>query len=206
MNFRQNIKRFIIDLNERRIKSKAQKQYPLLTTAFSIQSHLTHQERLTLFKLARDKKAILEIGSYIGCSATCFGAAMDGREGRIFCIDTWQNDAMTEGGRDTEAEFKNNTKEFASLIIPIRGFSTDVVGKVRNLTEKLDLLFIDGDHSYEGAKGDWEAYKEFVSSGSVVVCHDIGWAEGVKKVVREDILPKTSTSGQLPNLWWGTIK
>lgn len=38
---------------------------------------------------------------------------------------------------------------------------------------KLDLLFIDGDHSYEGVKSDFEKYKELVSDGGMIVFHDI---------------------------------
>ena len=39
--------------------------------------------------------------------------------------------------------------------------------------KKLDLLFIDGDHTYEGVKRDWEMYSPLVRGGGVVVFHDI---------------------------------
>jgi len=39
--------------------------------------------------------------------------------------------------------------------------------------KKLDLLFIDGDHSYEGVKRDWEMYSPLMREGGVVVFHDI---------------------------------
>ncbi len=39
--------------------------------------------------------------------------------------------------------------------------------------EKLDLLFIDGDHSYEGVKQDFEMYREFVAPGGLIAFHDI---------------------------------
>jgi predicted O-methyltransferase YrrM len=38
---------------------------------------------------------------------------------------------------------------------------------------KLDLLFIDGDHTYEGVKRDWEMYSPLVREGGIVVFHDI---------------------------------
>lgn len=38
---------------------------------------------------------------------------------------------------------------------------------------KLDLLFIDGDHSYEGVKSDFENYKGLVSEGGMIIFHDI---------------------------------
>lgn len=37
----------------------------------------------------------------------------------------------------------------------------------------LDLLFIDGDHSYEGVKQDFLNYRGFVREGGLVVFHDI---------------------------------
>jgi len=39
--------------------------------------------------------------------------------------------------------------------------------------EKLDLLFIDGDHTYEGVKKDWEMYSPLVKKGGLVAFHDI---------------------------------
>jgi hypothetical protein len=39
--------------------------------------------------------------------------------------------------------------------------------------ELLDFLFIDGDHSYEGAKADYFDYKGFVRSGGLIAFHDI---------------------------------
>ncbi len=57
------------------------------------------------------------------------------------------------------------------------GDSADSVIKaeIKNTLDgcKLDLLFIDGDHSYEGVKSDFEKYKELVSDGGMIVFHDI---------------------------------
>jgi len=40
---------------------------------------------------------------------------------------------------------------------------------------KLDLLFIDGDHAYEGVKKDWEMYSPLVRKGGIVAFHDISF-------------------------------
>jgi predicted O-methyltransferase YrrM len=37
----------------------------------------------------------------------------------------------------------------------------------------LDLLFIDGDHTYDGVKQDFEMYSRFAKSGGIVAFHDI---------------------------------
>ena len=38
---------------------------------------------------------------------------------------------------------------------------------------KLDFLFIDGDHSYEGVKKDFEMYSPLVRAGGIIAFHDI---------------------------------
>jgi predicted O-methyltransferase YrrM len=37
----------------------------------------------------------------------------------------------------------------------------------------LDYLFIDGDHSYEGVKKDYEMYSPLVRKGGIIAFHDI---------------------------------
>jgi cephalosporin hydroxylase len=39
--------------------------------------------------------------------------------------------------------------------------------------EKVDFLFIDGDHTYEGVKRDFEMYSPLVREGGIVAFHDI---------------------------------
>ncbi len=47
--------------------------------------------------------------------------------------------------------------------------------EVKNILggEKLDFLFIDGDHSAEGVRLDWEDYSRFVRKGGFIDFHDI---------------------------------
>lgn len=37
----------------------------------------------------------------------------------------------------------------------------------------IDFMFIDGDHSYEGVKKDYENYSKMIRSGGVIAFHDI---------------------------------
>lgn len=47
--------------------------------------------------------------------------------------------------------------------------------KIRGLLggRGLDVLFIDGDHSYEGVKEDYEMYSTLISPGGIIAFHDI---------------------------------
>lgn len=182
--------------------------YPQLKPAFSVDSHLTLRERVKLYQLALGKKIIVEIGSYLGASACCFAAALrqGSAGGRVYCIDTWENHAMSEGRRDTYDWFRANTAAYEDVIVPVRGLSTEVAHVIAERINKVDLLFFDGDHSYPGVFSDWCAYKRFFKPGTVVVFHDYGWAEGVQRVIREEVVAWVSRSENLPNLWWATVE
>ena len=53
--------------------------------------------------------------------------------------------------------------------------SYETLEKVVNLLdgEKVDFLFIDGDHTYEGVKADYQMYRHIVKSGGWIGFHDI---------------------------------
>lgn len=46
------------------------------------------------------------------------------------------------------------------------------LGEVLN-GEKIDFLFIDGDHTYEGVKADFELYSPLIREGGIIAFHDI---------------------------------
>jgi predicted O-methyltransferase YrrM len=62
--------------------------------------------------------------------------------------------------------------------------------------KQLDFLFVDGDHTYDGVRHDFEAYSTLVRSGGLVAFHDItppsgdGAAEGPLLLV-----------GEVPRFW-----
>jgi predicted O-methyltransferase YrrM len=171
-----------------------------------IPTHLTVEEKINLHKLSQSfsSPVIVEIGSYLGASANVFGLNVQ-NNGKLICIDTWENQAMSEGKRDTLNLFKQNTSHLNNLVM-VKGYSQDVVEEIKSITLYCDVLFIDGDHSFEGVKRDWELYKKFLKKGSIVVFHDYGWADGVKKVVEHDVMPLVEKSKFSENMWWGWIR
>ena len=85
-------------------------------------------------------------------------------------------------------------------IVLLNGSSRDSATAARVVAARgghpLDLLFIDGDHRWEGVAGDFERYRHLVRPGGLVVFHDI---------VPDDRLrgrsPTTAYAGEVPLLW-----
>lgn len=60
-------------------------------------------------------------------------------------------------------------------LLRVDSHSRDTFERIVKLLDgrKLDFLFIDGDHTYEGAKRDFEMYSRLVGKGGAVAFHDI---------------------------------
>ena len=77
-------------------------------------------------------------------------------------------------------------KAFTTYPHPVISGSSHDIETMRSLKSligerKIDLLFIDGDHSFEGVKQDYEEYSKYLSKGGVIVIHDIESEAEVKK-------------------------
>ena len=53
--------------------------------------------------------------------------------------------------------------------------SDNALKQLKNILRgrKIDFLFIDGDHTYQGVKKDFTIYKEMVKKGGIIAFHDI---------------------------------
>jgi predicted O-methyltransferase YrrM len=78
---------------------------------------------------------------------------------------------------------------------------------------KLDFLFIDGDHSYEGVKKDFEMYSPLVRSGGLIAFHDITpcgppkevfkyWEEVKESYVHKELIHKTGQGAMGIGVVW----
>jgi len=158
-----------------------------LPHADRIPSYVNRAELVALYHQARlcPKGAIaLEIGSYLGASACYIAAGLATHGGTLFCVDTWENDAMSEGRRDTFDAFKRNIEGASHLIRPVRKRSEDL--EVTDIAVPLSLVFIDGDHSYDAVKRDFEKVEPWLARNGVLVFHDFGRSKpGVTRFVAE---------------------
>lgn len=177
----------------------------------AIFTHLTPQEKVVLNQTVRIERGgrglvCVEIGSYLGAS-TCFIANALAPDSVLFCIDTWQNDAMRYEDSDTDAErrdtyreFRLNTERYADKLVEVRKWSAEGVSDVRETVRSIDFLFLDGDHTYDGVKGDWDNFSPLLVAGSIVVFHDTGWAQGVRKVISEEVIARSEVIFTLANM------
>ena len=62
--------------------------------------------------------------------------------------------------------------------------------------QKIDLLFIDGDHRYDGVKRDFLLYRELVRDGGLIMFHDI-----VPDHQSRFGRPTTRWTGDVPRFW-----
>jgi predicted O-methyltransferase YrrM len=142
--------------------------------------------------LVRGWKVGLEIGVSTGRFTLYLMEKIAGSH--MTCIDPWTEQAPREDvllaetytGWNHEANFKRLTdiaaKHYPGRIRIIRDFSSKVADQIED--GSLDFVFIDGDHTYEGAKGDILAYGPKVRRGGLISGHDINWPT-VRQAVHE---------------------
>lgn len=127
------------------------------------------------FMKGRLMDTIVEIGTARGgvFYALC---QIGGNEAKIISIDM-PGGAFGGGYVETDIEtFKTFGKDGQHLHFIRKDSHKEETRKelVKILKgKKIDLLFIDGDHTYSGVKKDWLMYAPLVKNGGIVALHDI---------------------------------
>jgi predicted O-methyltransferase YrrM len=175
-----------------------------LGSAVAIHTHMTRPELNMLYDLAASLPTparVLEIGSYLGASSCRLAAGLAQNGGHLYCVDTWANETMPEGSRDTFTQFLENTAGASSHITILRKRSNEMTSSDFRLP--LQLAFIDADHSYVAAKGDVERVREWIEVGGVVIFHDTTFFEGVSRVLGELLVSgEWQLLGNVDSLTW----
>ena len=162
-------------------------------------------ERGFLYQLASDAPAdaqVVEIGSWMGASTCFLAAGLKGPAAKIQAVDNfqglstcgedaaWYRRHFQKLGASSTLEIFNGN--FAALGLTARAepVVSDSLAAAQKLAVRrgaIDLIFIDGDHSYEACKADIGAWAPFVKRGGVIAFHDFGSrASGVTQAIFEE--------------------
>ncbi|MGH7999855.1 MAG: class I SAM-dependent methyltransferase [Brasilonema sp.] len=145
----------------------------------------------------------LEIGSHFGASSCYIAAGLAKVNGHLFCVDTWHNETMAEGEQDTFTDFQKNTYGVKQQITPVRKRSDAVSSQ--DIKVPLNFVFIDGDHSYEAVKRDFELVQQWLAKDGIIAFHDFSNPdyEGVTRVIGEALVSgKWKIAGYVDTLVW----
>lgn len=114
-----------------------------------------------LYVYSKDIKGeILEVGSYKGRSTICL--ALSSPKSNITAVDSYPPKF-----RKAKSEFIKNTYGYK-----ISHFFMPSVKLARKWQTPLDLIMIDGNHSYRSVKADLESWYPHLKSGSYMMFHD----------------------------------
>ncbi len=126
-----------------------------------------------MFDLIKRIKArkIVEIGRYKGGSTLLLAAAMEG-EGKVWSIDIGEKESRLYKAK-SHREFDDQLR-YACQQLGLNNVEL-IVGDSRSVeieTGEVDLVLIDGDHSFETAKQDFDKFGRRVRLGGAVLMDD----------------------------------
>jgi len=132
---------------------------------------MTVRQAAYLYNLVRSLTApkVIEVGRYKGGGTLLIAAAMRGN-GQFWSIDIGEKEArLRRNARPYDTQLRDVLDKF--------GLSADlIVGDSRTLeidTGEVDLVVIDGDHSYEGVKSDFDRFgRRVYKKGGHIVFDD----------------------------------
>ena len=129
----------------------------------------TEAEQRYLYTLAQgvyEDGFILEIGAEYGMSASLFCKGAH-ESVKIWSVDLFPGDLLSKHRQNLKlAGFADRSKQLSGDSV-----ETEAIWST-GPTRPIDLLFIDGDHSYEGCKRDIQAWVKHVAIDGVVAFHD----------------------------------
>ena len=128
-------------------------------------------EAALLFRLARDVDTgpVAEIGRFKGGSTVVFAAALPPG------VELWSYDLHVALRPDMTGEQLDGELLAALERLGLAAKVRLLVGDSRTVEPPpaaLELLFVDGDHSYEGAKADFGRWGDLVRPGGHLLFHD----------------------------------
>lgn len=132
--------------------------------------------------------AIVEVGSYRGRSTIAMAlGSLRGRKNKVYAIDPHVNFVGVLGAvfgpQDLKAFYENIVTTKVGEIVYVVSLPSANAAKAWE-TINIELLFIDGDHSYEGVRTDFESWIPYVIKNGIIAFHDYQ-VSGVSQLLQE---------------------
>ena len=185
----ENLKLVCLNKNFNRIL----KLYPRVTS---------YTEFVTLFNYSfLSSGSIIEIGSYLSYSSVIMASAFQKNENRkLYAIDPFEREIGWSNGSSDDWIYKKYSQlQFATELVEksglknnivfVKGYSNDVISYFDQIND-VGMIFIDGNHSYDGCKSDLNLYSPLLLSGGYLLMHDYNCPQhnGVMKATEEFLL------------------
>ena len=156
----------------------------------SIKGFLAHEEGLFLYELTKKyclKNFAVEVGSYCGKSACYIGQACKENKTYLMTIDHHRGSEEQQYGEeyfdpdeynydkeivDTLPTLLKNIQKFRfeEVILPVVNSSELASKEIEN---NIDLVFIDGSHTFKSARKDYVSWKNKIRIGGILAIHDV---------------------------------
>lgn len=156
-----------------------------IVKAMKVDGFMSEEELTWLYNTAKQMGSVIEVGSWKGRSTT---ALLEGCKGPVLAVDNWSGHDPASNGlleetvakEDVYGQFRANTAGYGQLAI-LEGDSSSLG---REWDTPADMVFIDGEHTYEGCKADIEAWAS--KARKIIAFHDYNQAwPGVMQAVNE---------------------
>ena len=168
------------------------------------------QEAVALARASQvlpDGAVVVEIGSFLGCSAVLLaGARKLQGSGKVHCIDPFDasgdsfstpiyNDIRNSSGDSLRKRFDENIRRagLSDWVEVHEGYGSAVAAA---WMAPIDLLFLDGDQSRDGAREVYDRWWRFLKPGGIIGVHNsrpgVRYAEnhdGSRRLVADVIRP-----------------
>lgn len=151
------------------------------------------QDMIDYINETRDTKTMtmVEIGCYVGDSTEIFARNFKD----VFCIDPWKNGYDDNDAASHQHDMKIIEKQFDEMSLKFNNifkFKCKSSEGINHFEDGcLDLVYIDGLHTYGGVKNDIKMWFPKIKKGGFIAGHDYGSRHhpGVKEAVDEYALP-----------------
>ena len=173
------------------------------------------EQLLAVYRLAATWPAngdVVELGAWVGLTTSYLAAACRRRgAGKVYAVDTFEGtkEGGTEypsivrfGGRTLDA-FRDQISRAGveETVETMIGRTTDVVRSYSG--GPIRMLLIDADHSFDGVRGDFDAWSPLVTPGRIIVFHDHDMpdvARFINAEIRPDVRFDISPGKVAPNI------